>query len=304
MQVAWYSPFQWPMFPGVQVDPNARRELHGAQVDFEEAQKEERRAQRKALKQAEAAGDPEAAKELEASRRKIRVPIPWYVRGQSPDAQGTLLELAPQSWQGAPEGDELAPAANRLKWRSQPDAPSRQASEMQPLTIPSGPVEAVQPQVDSQLQVPQPPSPPQPQLPAQPQHEPEIPVPPAPEGEQATEMSRPPVEAQVETEAEDMPPGPPAGVVEPPFADFGPVAPVEPIMAYTRMFDGADADLVAALRDYVELSGDRRSGGWEAYLHRSEDFIRFTAHRMILEMLMLHGGEGRRRFVVKHRNVE
>ncbi len=75
----------------------------------------------------------------------------------------------------------------------------------------------------------------------------------------------------------------------------------KPLMSYTRMFDGADADLVARLRDYVELSGDRRSGGWEAYLHRSEDFIRFTAHLMIVEMLTLHGGEAKRRFVFKLR---
>jgi hypothetical protein len=75
----------------------------------------------------------------------------------------------------------------------------------------------------------------------------------------------------------------------------------QPLMSYTRLFDGADADLVARLRDYVELSGDRRSGGWEAYLHRSEDFIRFTAHVMIAEMLALHGGETRHRFVFKLR---
>jgi len=77
--------------------------------------------------------------------------------------------------------------------------------------------------------------------------------------------------------------------------------PLQPLMSYTRLFDGADADLLARLRDYVELSGDRRSGGWEAYLHRSEDFIRFTTHVMIVEMLTLHGGETRRRFVFKLR---
>jgi hypothetical protein len=72
-----------------------------------------------------------------------------------------------------------------------------------------------------------------------------------------------------------------------------------PLMAYTRVFDGADADLVAALRDYVELNGDLRSGGWEGYLHRSDDFIRFTSYRMILEMLSLHGGEGKHRLIFK-----
>lgn len=74
-----------------------------------------------------------------------------------------------------------------------------------------------------------------------------------------------------------------------------------PLMSYTRIFDGSDGNLVAAIRDYVELNGDLRSGGWEAYLHRSDDFIRFTAYRMILEMLSLHGGEGRHRTILKFR---
>jgi hypothetical protein len=74
-----------------------------------------------------------------------------------------------------------------------------------------------------------------------------------------------------------------------------------PLMSYTRIFDGADGDLVAALRDYVELNGDLRSGGWEEYLHRSEDFIRFCSYRVILEMLSLHGGEGKHRLILKLR---
>lgn len=75
----------------------------------------------------------------------------------------------------------------------------------------------------------------------------------------------------------------------------------QPLMSYTRMFDGADAKLTARLRDYVELSGDLRSGGWESYMYRSEDFIRFTSHVMIVEMLQLHGGEARKRVVFKFR---
>jgi hypothetical protein len=94
-----------------------------------------------------------------------------------------------------------------------------------------------------------------------------------------------------------------------PTSNPGPVAmtvpdysnPREPLMSYTRMFDGTDSDLQASLRDYVELNVDRRSGGWEAYLQRSDDFIRFTAHRMIVEMLILHGGEGKRRIIFTHR---
>lgn len=77
--------------------------------------------------------------------------------------------------------------------------------------------------------------------------------------------------------------------------------PRQPFMSYTRMFDGSDADLAASLRDYVELSGDLRSGGWEAYMHRSDDFIKFTSYLMIQEMLALHGGQGRHRLVFKPR---
>jgi hypothetical protein len=80
-----------------------------------------------------------------------------------------------------------------------------------------------------------------------------------------------------------------------------PYDPLLPFMSYTRMFDGADQKLIARLRDYVELSGDKRSGGWEGHLQRSEDYIRFCSHVMIKEMFQLHGGEAQRRVVYKMR---
>jgi hypothetical protein len=83
--------------------------------------------------------------------------------------------------------------------------------------------------------------------------------------------------------------------------EIGVCDPRQPFMSYTRLFDGSDAALVANLRDYLEVSGDRRSGGWEAYLHRSEDFIRFTAHLMIVEMLTLHGGQAEHQMIFKVR---
>lgn len=83
-----------------------------------------------------------------------------------------------------------------------------------------------------------------------------------------------------------------------------PPIPREPIMAYTRLFDGADAALTATFRDYLELRDDLRAGGWRASLHRPGDFIRFTAHRMVVEMLALHGGETRRRVVFLHRRED
>lgn len=98
------------------------------------------------------------------------------------------------------------------------------------------------------------------------------------------------------------PPAPAASSVAPPAALPG-FDPREPLMSYTRMFDGADLALVATLRDYVALNGDLRSGAWQAYLYRSEDFIRFTAHLTIVEMLSMHGGESYRRVVVRMRHL-
>lgn len=77
-------------------------------------------------------------------------------------------------------------------------------------------------------------------------------------------------------------------------------APPQPLMAYTRFFDGADPQLVDCLRGYVNYRDDKRSGGWEAFLHRSEDFIRFTSHLMIVEMLALHGGTLKTEYVPKY----
>ncbi len=80
--------------------------------------------------------------------------------------------------------------------------------------------------------------------------------------------------------------------------------PREPLMADVRMFDSTDARLVSRLADYLELSGETRSGDLEAYMKRSDFFRKFTAHVMISEMLMLHGGESRRRFLLKQRRYK
>jgi len=81
-------------------------------------------------------------------------------------------------------------------------------------------------------------------------------------------------------------------------ADF---EPTEPLMAYVRLFDATDRRLIARLSDYLELTGQLRSGDLEAYMKRSEFFRKFTAHVMISEMLQLHGGEVRRQLILKPR---
>lgn len=64
----------------------------------------------------------------------------------------------------------------------------------------------------------------------------------------------------------------------------------EPVMQHTAMYNGHDAHLAASLRNYVALRDDLRFGGWEAYLQRSDDFIRFCCHLHIRELLTARGG--------------
>ncbi len=78
----------------------------------------------------------------------------------------------------------------------------------------------------------------------------------------------------------------------------------EPIMSYTRIFDSSDPDLTAVMRDYVELNGQLREGGFKGWTQRSDDFIRFCMHRVILEMFQLHGGEARRRYIISSRRFK
>lgn len=98
-------------------------------------------------------------------------------------------------------------------------------------------------------------------------------------------------------------PLPASGPIASPFASAAvvPFDPRQPLMSYTRLYDGADAEFAARLRDYLELRADQRSGSWAAAMRRTDEFVRFAARMMVSEMLLLHGGEGRRRYVFKHR---
>ncbi|MCA9258099.1 MAG: hypothetical protein KDA61_02810, partial [Planctomycetales bacterium] len=63
-----------------------------------------------------------------------------------------------------------------------------------------------------------------------------------------------------------------------------------PILSHTRFYDGMDHDVTQALKGYAYFRDDLRIGGWEAYLRRSEDYIRFCCHMHIAEMLSARGG--------------
>lgn len=70
-----------------------------------------------------------------------------------------------------------------------------------------------------------------------------------------------------------------------------------PVMTHTRVFRGNDPEFTAALASYVDFRDDARFGGWQSYLSRSEDFIRFCCHQHLVEMLSARGGGDETRVV-------
>jgi len=70
-----------------------------------------------------------------------------------------------------------------------------------------------------------------------------------------------------------------------------------PVMSHTQVYLGNDPRVTQALQSYVYFHDDARFGGWEAYLQRSDDFIRFCCHLHISEMLSARGGSRKTRVV-------
>jgi hypothetical protein len=71
----------------------------------------------------------------------------------------------------------------------------------------------------------------------------------------------------------------------------------EPVMRHTRTYNGHDTEFTEALANYYSFRDDARFGGWQGYLQRSDDFIRFCCHLHICEMLSARGGAGETRVV-------
>jgi hypothetical protein len=91
----------------------------------------------------------------------------------------------------------------------------------------------------------------------------------------------------------------PQGLVPPPPS---PVCPecqptFEPVLRHTRAYNGNDVHFTTALESYLFFRDEARQGGWQSYLQRSDDFIRFCCHMHITEMLTARGGAGETRVV-------
>jgi hypothetical protein len=70
-----------------------------------------------------------------------------------------------------------------------------------------------------------------------------------------------------------------------------------PVMTHTRIYSGNDGDFTQALASYYHFRDDARFGGWQNYLARSDDFVRFCCHMHISEMLSARGGASETRVV-------
>ena len=70
-----------------------------------------------------------------------------------------------------------------------------------------------------------------------------------------------------------------------------------PVLSHTRIYRGTDPDVTEALKSYVYYRDDARFGGWQSYLQRSDDFVRFCCHKHICEMLAARGGSRKTRLV-------
>ena len=73
----------------------------------------------------------------------------------------------------------------------------------------------------------------------------------------------------------------------------------EPIISHMRTYNGSDEDFTHALGEYYYFRDDARFGGWQSYLQRSEDFIRFCCHQHIVETLESRGGSLESRMILR-----
>ncbi len=95
-------------------------------------------------------------------------------------------------------------------------------------------------------------------------------------------------------------PNPRGFIPPPPSAELPPSIPsMAPVLAHTQIYNGHDPEFTEALEGYYEFRDDARFGGWQGYLTRSDDFIRFCCHMHISEMLSARGGAGETRVVWK-----
>lgn len=73
----------------------------------------------------------------------------------------------------------------------------------------------------------------------------------------------------------------------------------DPIITHMSSYNGHDEDFTRRVADYFYFRDDTRFGGWQAYLQRSEDFIRVCCHFHVTETLACRGGEEESRLIFR-----
>jgi hypothetical protein len=95
-------------------------------------------------------------------------------------------------------------------------------------------------------------------------------------------------------------PDPEGFIPAPPRAARPPlIAQYEPVISHMKAYNGSDEDFTESLEEYFYFRDDARFGGWQAYLQRSEDFIRFCCHRHVVETLAARGGQLESRLILR-----
>lgn len=92
-------------------------------------------------------------------------------------------------------------------------------------------------------------------------------------------------------------PKPPSPTPEPCYPNAGPV------LRHTQIYNGHDSRFTEALESFYFFQDDARFGGWQNYLQRSDDFIRFCCRMHIWEMLSARGGAGETRVVFRWKKI-
>jgi len=99
-------------------------------------------------------------------------------------------------------------------------------------------------------------------------------------------------------------PDPRGFIPPPPRACPAPCVPSNgPVLRHTRTYNGNDSKLTEALESYYFFQDDARFGGWQNYLQRSDDFIRFCCRMHIWETLSARGGAGETRVVWRWKKI-
>jgi hypothetical protein len=91
----------------------------------------------------------------------------------------------------------------------------------------------------------------------------------------------------------------PRGFVPPPPSSHRPALrpQYDPIISHVRVYHGNDSNFTQRLETYFDFREDARFGGWEGFLQRPEDFLRFCCHLHVTETLAARGGAGEARVV-------